>query len=78
MSRYTGNNITRVHGILVFNEAEAIHELHLHDLASAMSTEVILDIGLCGCTFTARSVSKSSGGIQRVGPKRHIPDQCGI
>lgn len=42
----TRNNVARIHGILIFDEAEAIHELDLRDLAGAMGTEVSLDLGL--------------------------------
>lgn len=40
------DNITSIHGIFVFNEAEAIHELNLGDLAGAMGVEVVLNVGL--------------------------------
>lgn len=42
----TRNNVARIHGILILNEAEAIHELDLRNLAGAMGTEVSLDLGL--------------------------------
>ena len=42
----TWDDITGVHGVLVFDETEAIHELDLGDLASAMGVEVVLNIGL--------------------------------
>lgn len=44
----TWNNITRVHRVLVFDEAETIHQLDFHNFAGAMGTEVILDVGLSG------------------------------
>ena len=44
----TRNNVTGIHGILVFDESEAIHELDLGDLSGAMSVEVGLDISLGG------------------------------
>ena len=44
--RLTWYHVTRIHGILVLDEAEAIHELDLHDLPGTMGVEVILDIGL--------------------------------
>jgi len=44
--RRTGNNVARVHGVFVLNEAEAIHELDLGNLACAMGVEVVLNIGL--------------------------------
>jgi len=42
--RLTRNNITGIHGILVFDESEAVHKLDLGDLAGAMSVEMALDI----------------------------------
>lgn len=42
----TRHNIARVHGILVLNEAEAIHQLDLSDLSSAMGRKMGLDISL--------------------------------
>jgi hypothetical protein len=42
----TWNDVTSVHGIFVLDEAKAIHELNLGDLASAMGVEMILNIGL--------------------------------
>jgi hypothetical protein len=47
-SKLTRNNVTRVHRVLVLDEAEAVHELDLSDLASAMGLEVGLDICLGG------------------------------
>lgn len=40
----TRNDITGIHGILVFDESKAVHELDLGDLSSAMSVEMGLDI----------------------------------
>lgn len=42
----TRYHIARIHGVLVLDEPEAIHELNLGDLAGAMGVEVILNIGL--------------------------------
>lgn len=42
----TWDNIPGIHGILVLNEAEAVHELDLGNLTGAMGREVSLDIGL--------------------------------
>jgi hypothetical protein len=42
----TRYDIARVHGVLVLDEAKAIHELNLGDLAGAMGVEVVLNIGL--------------------------------
>lgn len=41
-----GNDIARIHRILVLDEAEAIHELDLCDLSGAMGRKVRLDISL--------------------------------
>lgn len=42
--RHTRYNITGIHGILIFNEAEAVHQLDLGNLSRAMGAEVFLDI----------------------------------
>lgn len=47
---HTWNDITCVHGILVLDEAEAIHELDLGDFAGAMGVEVVLNVGLGSCS----------------------------
>ncbi len=41
---HTRYNITCIHGIFIFNEAEAVHQLDLGNLSGAMGTEVFLDI----------------------------------
>jgi hypothetical protein len=51
----TWNHIACIHGILVLDEAEAIHELDLHDLACAVGVEVVLNIGLGSCIHTVQS-----------------------
>jgi hypothetical protein len=43
----TRNDITGIHGILVLDESEAIHELNLGDLSGAMGVEMGLDISFC-------------------------------
>lgn len=45
----TGDDIPRVHGILVFEEAKSVHELDLCNLAGAMGGKVICDILFSGC-----------------------------
>lgn len=40
------NNVAGIHRILVFDEAETVHQLHLGDFPGAMSRKVCLDIGL--------------------------------
>lgn len=51
LTRY---NITSVHSIFVLDEAEAIHELDLGDLARPMGAEVFFDIlfGHCKSSTT--------------------------
>ena len=44
--RRTRDHISRIHGVLVLDEAEAVHELNFHDLPGAMGVEVVLNIGL--------------------------------
>ena len=43
----TGHDIRRIHGVIVLDEAKAIHQLHLGNGAGAMSLEVLEDIFLC-------------------------------
>jgi hypothetical protein len=40
------NDVARIHGILVFDEAKAIHELDLCNFSSAMGRKVGFDVGL--------------------------------
>lgn len=42
--RLTRDDITRVHGIFVFDEAKAVHELDLANLSGTMGLEVVLDV----------------------------------
>ena len=42
----TWYDIHRVHGILVFDESKAIHDLDLRDLGRPMSLEVLFHLGL--------------------------------
>lgn len=55
----TGNDITGIHGILVFDESETIHELDLGDLPGAMGVEMIFNISFGGC----RGISKAERSI---------------
>jgi hypothetical protein len=64
------NDVTSVHGVLVLNEAEAIHELDLSNLASAMGLEVALDVCLGGIAGEVtqvkarrRYLGHDSGGV---------------
>lgn len=54
----TWNNITSIHGILVFDEAEAIHQLHLGDFPGAMGRKMGLDIGLGSCKSSEKKSSQ--------------------
>ena len=42
----TRDNVTGIHGILVFDEAKAVHQFDLGNLAGAMGSEVRGNIGL--------------------------------
>lgn len=46
---HTRYNVTSIHGILIFDEAKAVHQLDLRNLTGAMSTEVFLDILFGDC-----------------------------
>jgi hypothetical protein len=59
LRRLTRDDVTRVHCVLVLNEAKAVHELDLSDLTGAMSLEVGLDLGLGGI---ARKVAQVQAG----------------
>lgn len=41
---FTWDDVARIHGVLVLDEAEAIHEFDLGDLASSVSLEMGLDV----------------------------------
>lgn len=43
---HTRHDIARIHGILVLNKAEAVHELDFGDLASSMGGEMLLNVTL--------------------------------
>jgi len=57
----TRDDVTRIHGVLVLNEAEAIHELDLGDLASAMGLEVGLYFGLGGIAGKVAQIQAGGG-----------------
>jgi hypothetical protein len=44
--QHTRHDITRIHGVLILDEAEAVHELDLGDLASSMGGEMLLNVTL--------------------------------
>jgi hypothetical protein len=43
---YTWNHVSRIHSILVLDEAEAVHELDLGDFACAVGSKMRFDIVL--------------------------------
>lgn len=49
MGRLTRDDVSGIHRILVLDEAEAVHQLHLCNFSGAMSRKVSLDIGLGSC-----------------------------
>jgi flagellar biosynthesis regulator FlaF len=44
------NDITSIHGVLVLDETETVHQLDLSNFASAVSLEVAFDVCLGGIT----------------------------
>lgn len=40
----TGHNISGVQLVVIFDEAETVHQLDLRDLAGAMAAEMFLDV----------------------------------
>jgi hypothetical protein len=57
--KHTWNDITGVLGVLPLDEAKAVHQLDLRDLASAMFQEQGLDVGLGGFAWVV-SIRKQS------------------
>ena len=45
----TWNDISRIEGILILDETEAVHKLDFGYLTGAMLGEMGLDVGLSGC-----------------------------
>jgi hypothetical protein len=63
-----GDDVAGIHGILVFDEAEAVHQLDLGDLTGAVGLEVTFDLGLCGIARQVAQVETrrrdlSHGGV---------------
>ena len=50
MDSLTRDNISRIHRIVVLDEAKAVHELDLGNVASTMGLEVVLDIFFRDCS----------------------------
>jgi hypothetical protein len=59
--KLTRNDVARVHSVLVLDETEAVHELDLSDLASAMGLEVALDVCLGGIAREVAQVEARAG-----------------
>jgi hypothetical protein len=59
----TRDDVTRVHGVLVLDEAEAVHELDLGDFAGAMRLEMRLDFGLGGIAGEVAQVQAGRGDL---------------
>jgi hypothetical protein len=55
----TRDDVTRVHCVLILDEAKAVHELDLGDLTGAMGVEMGLDLSLGG---VARKVAQVQAG----------------
>lgn len=45
----TGHNISGIQLVVIFDEAETIHQLDLRDLTGAMAAEMFLDVALSHC-----------------------------
>ena len=58
-TRLTRDDITGIHGVLVFDEAKAVHQLYLGDFSSAMSRKVGLNIGLGSCRQRVSWIARS-------------------
>ena len=75
----TWNDIARVHGIFVLDEAETVHEFNFCNLAGAMGLEMSFNIGLCGCTGLLVSDAKFHGGESDPGStKVPHPKHCAL
>jgi hypothetical protein len=69
--RLTWNNIAGIHRILILDEAETIHQLHLCDFSGAMFREMRLDIGLGSCRQRVSGCERERQiGLERSGPLR--------
>ena len=62
--KLTRDDVAGIHGVLVLDEAEAVHELDLGDLASAMGLEMSLNFSLGGI---ARKIAQVKAGSRDFG-----------
>jgi hypothetical protein len=60
----TRNNIAGIHGVLVFDETEAVHQLDLGDVASTMGRKMGLDIGLGDCQYQLATTRRRNNMTQ--------------
>jgi len=65
--RLTWNDVTRVHGIFVLNEAKAVHQLDLSDLAGAMGLKVCLDVRFGSIAGQVAQVQAGGGDLGHYG-----------
>ena len=61
--RLTRNNVASVHGIVVLDEAKAIHDLHFGDVACAMGLEMLLDVFLGDWKDEPRSAQRTEESL---------------
>ena len=59
----TWDHVPGIQGVLVLDEAEAVHQLDLSDLPGAMFSKVGLDVGLGG--FCYSSPGRSGQQVER-------------
>ena len=71
----TWNNITGIHGIFILNEAEAIHELDLGDLAGSMGLEMGLNVGLGGVAGEVPKIETGGGNFGHGGDEKYPRDK---
>jgi len=67
------DDIPGVHGVLILNEAEAVHNLDLCDLAGAMLGEMSLDVGLGRMFGQVAQVKASRRDLRRHGYRSRYP-----
>ena len=48
-SRCTWDHISGIQGVIIFNEAKTVHQLHLSDVSSTFLGEMGLDVFLGDC-----------------------------
>ena len=61
----TRNNVARIHGILIFDKAKAVHKLDFGDVSSSMSSKMSFDIGFGSCGGRRVLVQRANPGFGR-------------